>query len=229
MSTVEHKNDASLSDFLAGWSKGLKESELIKVAYAVIGLTNFGEYPVQSTQLAEILGRSVSEAEVLAQQWGWPGTRVENGLISVDPERAKAVPRRHVRIGHRQFGVTGCAPDVFLYAPLVRPSLQLEETCPTTGTPMRIVFTPSGVESVDPSSIVVPMLPAQALEQTTRMTIEEIDANLCVQGPFFSSAEAAHGWLAAYPGGRIFPVRELWDLSPLREWRDRMSALLNLD
>lgn len=229
MSNVELKNDTSLADFLAGWSKGLKESELIKVAYAVIGLTNYGERPVPSTRLAEALGRSVSEAEALARRWGPPETRVEDGHIFLNPERAKSAPRRQAQVGDRRFGLTGCAPDAFLYAPLLRPSLLLEETCTTTGTPMRIEFTPNGVERVDPSSIVVPMLPAQAIEQTTRMTMEEIDANLCVQAPFFSSAEAAHGWLAAYPGGRVFPVREAWDLSFLRAWRDKMSALLNLD
>jgi hypothetical protein len=43
------------------------------VTYAVVGLTNFGEHPVPSTRLAEVLGRPVSEAEALPRQWGWPG------------------------------------------------------------------------------------------------------------------------------------------------------------
>jgi hypothetical protein len=48
------------------------------------------------------------------------------------------------------------------------------------------------------------------------------------QAPFFSSAEAAQGWLAAFPDGRVFPVREAWDLSPISDLRNRMLALLNL-
>jgi len=177
MSNLEHDNDTSLADFTAGWRK-VVESEHVTVTYTVIGLTNFGERPVQSTRLAEVLGRSVSEAEALARQWGWPGTRVEDGLISVNPERARSAPRRHAQIGDRRFGVTGCAADIFLYAPLVRPSLLLEETCTTIGTPIRIVFTPSRVESVDPGGAVVPMPPLQALDRTKGMNIEDIDANL---------------------------------------------------
>ena len=230
MNHIEQNNPADLADFLARWRTGIKESVWADtVTLAVIGLTNFGEHPVQSTRLAQILGRSVSEAEALAQQWGPPGTRVEDGLISVDPEQAKAAPRRQARIGHRQFGVTGCALDVFFYAPLVRPSLQLEEICPTTGTPIRLEFTPERVVRVEPAGTVLPMLSPQELEQIEGMSMEEIDANLCVQGPFFSSAEAAQGWLATHPGGRVFPVREAWDLSPLREHRERLLAWLNLD
>jgi alkylmercury lyase len=229
MSDVEHNNDTGLADFTAAWRRALEDNEWITVTYAVIGLTNFGEQPVQSRRLAEVLGRSVGEAEALAQQWGWPGTRVADGLISVHPERARSAPRRQARVGGRRFGVTGCGGDVFLYAPLVRPSLHLLETCTTTRTPIRIVFTPSRVERVDPSGAVLPMPPAQSLDRTEGMHIEDIDANLCVQAPLYSSAEAARGWLANNPGGRVLPIREAWDLSLFRDWRDRMSALLNLD
>jgi hypothetical protein len=121
--------------------------------------------------------------------------------------------------------MTGCAPDVFLYAPLLRPFLQVEETCPATGIPMRLAFTPSGVERVDPSGAVVPILPPQAFDRLAGI-IGDCDATVCAQCPFYSSAEAAQGWLATHPGGRVFPVREAWDLSFHQEWRDRMSALL---
>jgi len=175
---VEDDNDAGLAAFEAAWRAWLEHSEWITVTYGVIGLTNFGERPVQSLRLAEVLGRSVTEAEALAQQWGWPGTRVEDGLISVDPERAGPAARRRAHVGDRAFGVTGCAGDVFLYAPLVRPSLRLEETCTTTGTPIRIVFTPSRVERVDPDGAVVPLPAVQELDRTEGMHIEDIDANL---------------------------------------------------
>jgi len=233
MTNIEQNNTADLADFLAGWSTkwGTRSQGSAGgiVAFAVVGLTNYGEHPVQSSRLAQTLGRSVSETEVLAQQWGAPGTRVEDGLISIDAERAKAAPRRQVRICHRQFGVTGCALDVFLYAPLVRPSLQLEETCQITGTPIRLEFTPERVVRVESAGTVLPMPSSQVLDQIEGMSMEEIDANVCALAPFFSSAEAAQEWLAANPGSRLFPVREAWDLSPLRENRERMFALLNLD
>jgi alkylmercury lyase len=237
MSTTEHDNDASLADFLAGWSKQLHEW-LPVAGFAVMGLTNFGEHPVESTRLAEVLGRSVSEAEALAHGHCTTGkplededqrlTRVEDGLITFNPDRAKSAARRQLQIGDRRVGMTGCAPDVILYAPLVRPFLQVEETCPATGTPIRIVFTPRGVEYVEPAGAVVPMPPVQILDGADAMTAHEVDINICAQCPFYSSADAAQGWLAAHLGGRVFSVREAWGLGVIRGWRDRMSALLDL-
>jgi hypothetical protein len=36
----------------------------------------------------------------------------------------------------------------------------------------------------------------------------DLDGNLCSQSPFYSSPEAAQEFLAAHPGGRVFPIRE---------------------
>lgn len=221
---------AGLADFLAGWNRTLREY-VQPEGFALIGLTNYAERPVAISRLAEVLGVSVVEAETLARHLVWPGVRVDNGLITVKPDRLLLTPRRRLVIGDRRFGVTGCAPDVFLYAPLVRPSLQVEEICPATGTLIRIAFTPNGVDSVDPASAVVPVPAPQEVEAVEGMGTAscQADATLCAECPFYSSAEAARGWLAAHPGGRIFPVREAWDLSVHREWRARMSALLNID
>lgn len=233
MSTIERSNDAGLADFLAGWDASLRE-EPITIIFGVIGLTNFGERPVPSTRLAEVLGRPVSEAEELARQWSVPWTRVENGLIDINPERNRLPARRHLQIGDRRFGMTGCGPDIFGYAPLVRPSLHLEETCTATGTPIRILFTATDVEHVEPASTVLAIPTKQDVEEmqaglSESGHTEEGDAKVCSTTPLFSSAEAAEGWLADHRGGRLFTIREAWDLSFLRDYRDRMSALLNLD
>jgi hypothetical protein len=77
---------------------------------------------------------------------------------------------------------------------------------------------------------VVPILPPQEFDRLEGMSsLTDIDARFCAQCPFYSSAEAAHGWLAAHRGGRVFPVREAWDLSFHRNWRAKMSALLHPD
>lgn len=237
MSTITRDDAAALTDFLASWLGITTDvggiAEMTRAGYALIGLTNFGEHPVQSTRAAAVLGWSVSRIEALAGQGGF-GTRVDGGLITVNPESAPSAPRRNLRIGDRSFGVTGCAPDVFLYAPLVRPSLQLEETCPATGAAIRIVLTPAGIESVEPGGAVVVMPHPRELDQPEsgfdlQDCRTDLDGNLCSQCPFYASAQAAQPWLTGHPGGRIFSIREAWDLSFLRDWRDRMSALLNLD
>ena len=123
MTSIEHDNDAGLAGFTAAWETEIERQLRANHGWVVLGLTNFHERPITSTRLAEVLGLSVSEAEALARQYSWPGTRtrVGDGLITVDPERATPAARRQVQIGDRRFGVTGCGPDIFLYAPLVHP------------------------------------------------------------------------------------------------------------
>jgi hypothetical protein len=74
---------------------------------------------------------------------------------------------------------------------------------------------------------VVPIPPPQEFGRLERIPPKEVDATMCAQCPFYSSPEAAGGRLAAHPGGRVSPVREAWDLSFHRVWRDRVPALLN--
>jgi hypothetical protein len=93
------------------------------------------------------------------------------------------------------------------------------------------------VEHVEPASAVLPLPGPQsplyscteAASNGKEIDADATDASLCSQAPLFSSAEAAQGWLDTHPGGRIFPIREAWDLSPYRHYRDRMSALLGPD
>jgi hypothetical protein len=159
MTSTGHDNDAGLAGFLAAWEAEIDRQLLAHHGWVVLGLTNFGERPVTTTRVAGVLGIPVSDADAVARQCSWPGTRVEDGIITVSPERARSATRRHLQIGNRRFGVTGCGPDIFLDAPLVRPGLRLEETCTVTGTPIRIVFTPGGVQSVEPGGAVVAMPP----------------------------------------------------------------------
>ena len=55
MTSIDHGNDASLAGFLAklDWAN---TTDPLTVGFAVIGLTNFGERPVPSARLAEVLG-----------------------------------------------------------------------------------------------------------------------------------------------------------------------------
>jgi hypothetical protein len=56
-----------LDDFQAAWRTAFEQGEpLVTVVEALIGLTNLGEHPVESTRLARALGRPVGEAEALA-------------------------------------------------------------------------------------------------------------------------------------------------------------------
>src|SRR5260370_41247148 len=108
MRIIENVNASGTADFMARWNQILQENELlVTVGFAVIGLTNFGERPTPTARLAQVLGLSVSQAEKFAQP-GWPGffgTRVENGLITVKPERVPVAARRELQVGDGRCGV----------------------------------------------------------------------------------------------------------------------------
>jgi Alkylmercury lyase len=91
--------------------------------------------------------------------------------------------------------MSGCVPDLFQIAAVLDTPFQVEDSCPTTGTPIRVDFVPPHhradlVDAVVPAETVVSLDP-RLLGQTSTMTPEQIDTNLCVQMPFFANPDAA--------------------------------------
>jgi alkylmercury lyase len=166
-----------------------------------------GERPVEIERLAATIGRSPEETVALAQQWA--RVRVADGCISFDPE-SSPFSRYRIGIGTRVMDVGGCAIDLFWAALAAGVSLHAESKCPTTGTTIRIDLSPDGVERVEPSATVVAVLHPRVPMLQEMSNVEEADASACSQQPFFASAEAAAGWLAAHPGRRIYPVAEFF-------------------
>jgi Alkylmercury lyase len=105
---------------------------------------------------------------------------------------------------------------------------RVEDTCPVTGTPIRIDFSPAGVERVDPPEAVVAMISPEVANRYGDADIEQVNREVCSQQPFFASTAAGQKWLSTHPGGRVIPVREVLQL-PLftyvrDNWRPRILA-----
>jgi alkylmercury lyase-like protein len=199
---------------------------LIDVTYGLIGLSRLGERPVDVTRFAAYLDLSVDDALAqLAKQSGVLFTpRVHDGLITLDLDRPDSLQRRHLRIGERRIAMSGCAPDLFQIAAVLDTPFQVEDTCSTTGVPIRVTFAPPDqhadlIAAVDPADTVVALDP-RLLGQTATMTPEQIDNTLCVQPPFFANPDAARDWLATHPTGHTCPVRQLARLELIGYLRD---------
>ena len=106
MSTTEHDSDARLAGFVAGWDTRLRENEQLPVGVALLALTNFGERPVPSARLAEVLGRPVSEAEARAQGHCSTGAPVEDGTARVEDGLIT-----FIKPGGHQISSPASAPD----------------------------------------------------------------------------------------------------------------------
>jgi alkylmercury lyase len=216
-------------EFDRRWLEIVTRLPWIEAIYALIGLTRLGERPTTVERLAAALQRPNDEAVRLA----WEAARVrpdERGAIHLDaPFGGSGGPsRRKLYLGDREIAVSGCAPDLLPAAAVLDVVFRVEDTCPATGAPIRIEFAPGGVERVDPAQAVVAMVSPKVASEYGEAEIEQVNQNLCSQQPFFASAEAAQGWLAAHPGGRVFPVREMANrpfFAHARDtWRPRILA-----
>jgi alkylmercury lyase len=179
---------------------------------ALLELTDVGLRPVSIDDLAKELGRSPADTERLIRNLAWPWVKAvsENGharveLVSTDPN-----PRYRYRIGDRVIPVGGCAPDAFVAAHVLRRPMQVETSCPTTGTPIRVEFGGDGTVRAEPSTAVVAVIdPRTAPEALTFSDAAQVDAEICLRQPLFASADAVPDWLKRQPGGQILTVDEL--------------------
>lgn len=202
----------------------------VDTIYALIGLTRLGERSTTVEQLAAVLDRPKEETIKLA----WQASRVhpdEEGRIHLTTPFAGGPSRRRVYVGERELAVSGCAPDLFQAAVVLDVPFRVEDTCSITNTPIGIEFTPAGVERVDPPEAVVAMVSPEVASEYGDVEIEQVNQNLCSQSPFFSSAQAARGWLDDHPGGRVFRVEEMLDRPFFTYLRDtlRPRILANAD
>lgn len=216
-------------EFDRKWVDLITRFTWIKAVYALIGLTRLGEHPTTVQQLAAALQVPETEAVSLA----WRASRVRpdaDGRIHLTaPFGGSGGPsRRKVLVGDRELPVSGCAPDLLPAAAVLDVAFRAEETCPATGTPIRIEFTPEGVGRVEPPEAVVALVAPEVASAYGEAEIEQINSDLCSQQPFFASPEAAQVWLAAHPGGQLVPIKEV-DRHPLfahirKIWRPQILA-----
>lgn len=206
-------------DFDRAWQETFVQFQpQIALTSALFRLTGLGNHPAEIEQLAAAIGRSQDETIALAQQWA--RVCIEGGHISFDPE-SSPFSRYHVEIGTRVMDVGGCAVDLFWAALAASVSFRAESTCPATRTAIRVDLSPEGVERVEPPSTVVAVLHPRAPVLQEMDNRDDADANVCSQQPFFASAEVAANWLAAHPGGRIYPVATFF------EWLQRNLVMVN--
>lgn len=214
-----------LEEFDQGWLDVIQQTPWIKDLYALVGLTRLGERPAALERLSTIVHRPLEETAALARREF--KARIEDGLIYWDDPYPGEQTRRIVHIGDRQVPMgSGCGPDVFGFAAVLDVPFRVEETCPATGTPIRVDFVPDGVKRVDPPEAVTILLSVEDIRPSTGKGFDEINANVCNFQPFYASAKAAERALAARPGSRAFTVKEMFERSWYTDLRDSLRPLI---
>jgi len=226
---TRRKDGVMADDFDRKWLEIIRQFPWIKATYALIGLTRLGERPTTVERLAAVLERPEDEAIELA----WQASRVRpdpQGRIHLEAPFGGGGPsRRKLYVGEREIPVSGCGPDLFPAAVVLDVPFRVEDTCQATGTPIRIEFSPAGVERVDPPEAVVAMISPDVASRYSEANIEQVNREVCSQQPFFVSTQAAQAWLTTHPGGRVIPVRDVLDLPLFTHVRDtwRTQILTN--
>jgi hypothetical protein len=157
MSDKVKTSDTDLEEFDRGWFAAIEQTPFVRAIIALSGLTRLGQRPSPLERLAAIIDRPADETAALVRREFV--ARIDNGLIYWDDPYPGERTRRLVHIGDRTVAMgSGCGPDVFTFAAVLDVPFTVEETCPATGTPIRVDFVPGGYERVDPPEAVTVLL-----------------------------------------------------------------------
>jgi alkylmercury lyase len=159
--------------------------------------------PVPLTDLAASCGMPVAAVE--AALTSQPGTDwYENGDVVGFGLTQRPTAHRFMVSGRILY--TFCATDALFFPAILGEPAVVESRCPATDRTIRIELTPHAVVSVNPHDTVV----SQLLDP---QFIGDARGNVCDQGHFFASTDAANGWLNEHPGGRVLAVSEDFEQS----------------
>jgi alkylmercury lyase len=157
--------------------------------------------PVSLDDIAEAAQRSRDDVDsVLRAQagtdWDDDGRLLGLGLTLRPTAHRFTIPGRTL--------YAWCATDTFYFAILLDIPALVESTCPATGQAIRLELEPDGIIGVKPSQTVVSQRHCADL-------VNDIRAQVCDQGNFYSSADAAAAWLSEHPDGELLSVAETFE------------------
>lgn len=157
--------------------------------------------PVRIEDVAALAGLPASTVESTLR--GQPGTDWdEDGKIVGFGLTLRPTAHRFSVSGRTLY--TFCSTDALIFPAILGESAVAESTCPVTGQAIRIAMTPDAVLSIDPDRAVV----SQLLDPGG---VGDVRSQVCDQGHFFASMDAAREWANAHPHGRLLTVTEAFD------------------
>jgi alkylmercury lyase len=193
----------ALAESLAGTFPGSDDAPL---ARALLRELAQGE-PVSSAALAACTGRD--ERDVTATVARWPNVRRdEQGRVEAFGGMSLRPTKHRVDVGGRRL-FTWCAWDTLFLPALLDDQVQVESTCPMTGTEVRLTVAPERVLAAEPEDLWV-SFPAPGQTST-----EDIVESFCCHVHFLAGADSAGGWASARPGTFALEVDDAFELGRL--------------
>ena len=182
-----------------------EEREVVRAAY--FGLAQGS--PISPEHIASAAG--VSADTVRATIARWPGlAHLDNGgrVIACLGLTLERTPHGLEIEGRPLY--TWCAWDTLFIPRLLGVKAAVTSRCPITGTPIRLLVTPSGLAEVIPAETAVSFLLACVGESAAQPV-----GACCRHIHFLHSPLGTAGWLARNPGGVVLSIDEAWELGRL--------------
>lgn len=201
---TEEKLQADAQTFATNWNKNVT-ALMRDLPMHVVRLLARDNAPVRLERLAAAGGWSVEELKAELSRDFWQGIdwdehgRVAGLLLTVVPKPHK------VRYDNKTF-YAHCAADALAVPMILGGPVVVESPSPASGKTIRVELTPTEVVSIDPPEAVVSKADPEG------GTVTDVVAQVCANRSFFTSAEDAADWLAAYPHGEVIPVADEFEI-----------------
>ncbi len=157
--------------------------------------------PVSRDRLAQALGRS-TEA-VIQTLSEWPGIFYDESDRIVGFMGLSVKETRHqLRVNGRTV-YTWCAWDTLFIPEVLNATVNISSTCAATGEGVRLTVSPSGIQAVEPSDVVVSFLIPDENELR-----ENVTASFCHFVYFFRSREDGEAWVSEHDGTFLLSLEE---------------------
>lgn len=165
--------------------------------------------PVAPRALAEGLG--LPSVELLRRLTGWPGVYYDDAGSVIGYWGLSLRPMRHrLRIGERVL-YAWCAWDTLFLPALLGARAEVESACRASGTRVRLIVSPDGVESAEPGGLQVSFVLPQAEDLKT-----DVISSFCHYVHFFGSAGEAAPWLEKHPRALLYSLAEAFEIGRIR-------------
>ncbi len=157
--------------------------------------------PVSSDRLAEALGRSTDSVNLTLIQW--PGVFYdESDCIEAFLGLSVGKTPHRLRVDGRTV-YTWCAWDTLFLPELLNATAIISSACGATGEVIKLVVSPSGIQTVEPDEVVVSFLIPDVNELQ-----ENITASFCHFVYFFRSREDGEAWVTEHDGTFLLSLEE---------------------
>lgn len=197
---------ANLGEIAKALADGIRESLCSSKPWFFARLLSLiaGGKPVTVEQIADTL--HICRDEVTASLRQMPSVEFDHDGNVIGSGLTLTPTPNHFHVGgHELFA--WCALDTLFFPVILKQPVHVESVCPVSGVEVQLTITPERIKDLEPTSAVVSIVIPKAAEACC-----DVRGAFCNQVHFFSSPEAASGWLTEHQEAIILPVEDAYQL-----------------